>query len=299
MLLPVFYLMDVKSADITGCGCRQYNLQAAFKLRCADLAQPFSAKLYEQHQSFCLFVEWDTNSFTQNKAFTHFTDAMIAAAFHYKYEGLQSGYPFFIINDISNDLSEFIEKINSCFVKQGFNGIKYIAIQNKSIASFITDSQPPEGVSFIKTPGDADTTYYNLLLSDAPFSNLIIAEAASCAEVQNIVQRLNETERRLKEKHPKTYYLLSMIADLAVRNTQTQEQLTTLYEKVKALEHNLKQDLGNKGYRKKISKIVEFYKYEYEILPKWYKQLGHIIKVLMGKRTFKSLFKDDVKKYTV
>lgn len=44
-------------------------------------------------------------------------------------------------------------------------------------------------------------------------------------------------------------------------------------------------------------RILDFYKYEYEILPSWYKRIGHIIKVCMGRRTFLSLFRDDVKKY--
>jgi len=37
--------------------------------------------------------------------------------------------------------------------------------------------------------------------------------------------------------------------------------------------------------------ILEWYKKEYEVLPMWYQRFGHIIKVIMGKRTFKSLFK--------
>ena len=37
--------------------------------------------------------------------------------------------------------------------------------------------------------------------------------------------------------------------------------------------------------------ILAWYKQEYEVLPGWYKKFGHVIKVLMGKRTFKSLFK--------
>jgi hypothetical protein len=37
--------------------------------------------------------------------------------------------------------------------------------------------------------------------------------------------------------------------------------------------------------------ILDWYAKEYEVLPKWYKRFGHIIKVLMRKRTLKSLFK--------
>ena len=36
--------------------------------------------------------------------------------------------------------------------------------------------------------------------------------------------------------------------------------------------------------------VKEWYHKEYEVLPLWYKQFGHIIKVLSGKRSFKSLF---------
>ena len=43
--------------------------------------------------------------------------------------------------------------------------------------------------------------------------------------------------------------------------------------------------------------IVSWYKNEYEVLPVWYKRVGHILKVLTGKRSFRSLFNDNVKKY--
>jgi hypothetical protein len=45
------------------------------------------------------------------------------------------------------------------------------------------------------------------------------------------------------------------------------------------------------------AKINSFYYYEYEILPLWYKKIGHIIKVLQGKRRFRSLYNSNVKKY--
>jgi len=38
-------------------------------------------------------------------------------------------------------------------------------------------------------------------------------------------------------------------------------------------------------------KTLQWYEDQYEVLPLWYKRFGHIIKVFMGKRSFKSLFK--------
>jgi len=49
--------------------------------------------------------------------------------------------------------------------------------------------------------------------------------------------------------------------------------------------------------KKQTADNVEWYHHEYEILPTWYKRLGHIVKVLMGRRTFRSLFSDKAKKY--
>ena len=54
--------------------------------------------------------------------------------------------------------------------------------------------------------------------------------------------------------------------------------------------------LGKEVAQKEYYDLREWYHGEYEILPLWYKRLGHIIKVLIGKRTFRSLFSDNVKK---
>ncbi len=55
--------------------------------------------------------------------------------------------------------------------------------------------------------------------------------------------------------------------------------------------------LSKEVQEKEYYDIIDWYNHEYEILPLWYKQLGHIIKVIMGKRSFRSLFSDNVKKY--
>ncbi|WP_207512314.1 hypothetical protein [Longitalea luteola] len=54
--------------------------------------------------------------------------------------------------------------------------------------------------------------------------------------------------------------------------------------------------LGKEVGEKEYYEIRQWYHQEYEILPLWFKRLGHIVKVLTGKRTFKSLFSDNVKR---
>lgn len=39
--------------------------------------------------------------------------------------------------------------------------------------------------------------------------------------------------------------------------------------------------------------LLKWYHEQYEVLPVWYKRFGHIIKVFTGKRTLRSLFKDE------
>ena len=55
--------------------------------------------------------------------------------------------------------------------------------------------------------------------------------------------------------------------------------------------------LSKEIQEKEYHEVLDWYHNQYEILPLWYKRLGHIIKVIMGKRTFRSLFNDNVKKY--
>ena len=54
---------------------------------------------------------------------------------------------------------------------------------------------------------------------------------------------------------------------------------------------NMGKEAGKEDYKA----IQEWYDKEYEVLPIWYKRTGHVLKVIMGKRSFASLF-DDSKK---
>jgi hypothetical protein len=55
--------------------------------------------------------------------------------------------------------------------------------------------------------------------------------------------------------------------------------------------------LGKKVRETEYHDLRQWYHNEYEVLPLWFKRLGHIIKVLIGKRTFRSLFSDKVKSH--
>jgi hypothetical protein len=48
-------------------------------------------------------------------------------------------------------------------------------------------------------------------------------------------------------------------------------------------------------WKQNLTETKTWYYKEYEVLPLWFKRLGHIVKVLQGHRTFKSLFSNNVK----
>jgi hypothetical protein len=105
--------------------------------------------------------------------------------------------------------------------------------------------------------------------------------------------RLKRVEQELAVSHDRFYRLAteSLQAKLAVAAQEREisrlrEERSTLLE---LLELSSKHD--------EVNYILKFYKNEYEILPLWYKRLGHIIKVIQGKRSFRSLFDKRVKKY--
>ncbi|RTL59634.1 MAG: hypothetical protein EKK37_07690 [Sphingobacteriales bacterium] len=56
-------------------------------------------------------------------------------------------------------------------------------------------------------------------------------------------------------------------------------------------------EIAKNKYKDDYLELFKFYQNEYESLPLWYKRFGHILKVAMGKRTLRSLFNDNVKKY--
>jgi hypothetical protein len=75
---------------------------------------------------------------------------------------------------------------------------------------------------------------------------------------------------------------------LMSKSERAQEQLDS---------YTLNYNITIARYKQQVTELLRFYTNEYEILPLWYKRLGHVIKVFMGKRSFRSLFDDKAKEY--
>jgi glycosyltransferase involved in cell wall biosynthesis len=76
--------------------------------------------------------------------------------------------------------------------------------------------------------------------------------------------------------------LVTLTEELRLKNTSLQDE-------VNYIRRTGNMDSGESA-EGRLEKIKEWYRKEYEELPLWYKRFGHLLKVLKGKRSLKSLF---------
>jgi regulator of replication initiation timing len=211
----------------------------------------------------------------------------------------------------------------------------YISIDGKPVIGFISDETKTGSKSdrrrdtllsgileqgwsslvcwaFIKTPaggiepvGDVPV-FVNHLGTEKDFKELYLSDLQTITEYilfsEDTFDKTQELEQNFYEALQATisqYPLLKKglwdfvqekrtAARLRSRNASLEEKLANAEKTISVIRDKYKDDYEN---------LFKWYHNEYEILPLWYKRFGHILKVLMGKRTFRSLFNDDVKKY--
>jgi hypothetical protein len=148
----------------------------------------------------------------------------------------------------------------------------------------------------IYTAGDLSSiqqAYTTLLNNAAAETNALFIKVSQPGELTAVNQALAADEVQFQQQHPLLYAL--------------KHQVKNLQQQVQQLEHLLgaaQQEISNQVEHNRILRsssqaaaLQNYYNNEYEVLPLWYKRLGHLIKVFTGKRTLRSLFNDNVKKY--
>jgi len=138
------------------------------------------------------------------------------------------------------------------------------------------------------------TDYYSILLAgDRSYNNDLFFYSLSTPAQHSGLAALRQIENRLRQDFP--------IQISLIRENQRLEKELKALKKIQASTEaeleNHKQYLEVLRSTHPTKELQDYYTHEYEILPLWFKRLGHLVKVLTGKRTFRSLFRDDVKKY--
>jgi hypothetical protein len=190
---------------------------------------------------------------------------------------------------------ELIKDLENKLTGQGFSDLLFMEVNKTQNLSFVHFN---EGIS------DENDFYnwYTEALCNSPSRLNIFSSLKNKELVNKLLSWQNDAEKKFQSNESKTYHLLiefykkfEEISDYKLLVKGLNEDLSSKNDYLDFILGKFKQE--DEIDVNALMKIKKFYYNEYEILPTWYKRLGHIIKVIMGKRTFRSLFNDNVKKY--
>jgi hypothetical protein len=171
--------------------------------------------------------------------------------------------------------------LQQCATTQGFSSIQSI---------------PAAVLQTIYSSGEKQTiirAYKSCLQSTDSTSGVLYINVLQPGDLEIINQALEAEEALFAEQDPGLFTV-----------KKQNRQLHIKIQQLERLCQAAQQEIGNQVSHNQILRsasqataLQNYYNNEYEVLPLWYKRLGHIIKVFTGKRSFKSLFSDKAKKY--
>jgi hypothetical protein len=228
----------------------------------------------------------EQNSLKQNGNDSYMED-IISLFFQPSYF-LSNDKPVIFLRKKSSLHSEFIERLSEKCMKQGLS-VLFLETKNSGSVDNWTNQFTYEITS--------SAVDYNAIIENW-LSHFL--ENKEPGEIHFLCRQgepgLSAAFNKMQEK------------EIALHNTEQYKFANLAYQKQKLIEKYKKElelrvsaekdtQLYLSMQKKQTADNVEWYHHEYEVLPTWYKRLGHIIKVLTGQRTFRSLFSNKVKKY--
>lgn len=257
----------------------------------------YNESFFKNNNRFCVALQ---SSILKNKpkesSDNTLAEHLGAVLFNIQYYKL-NGNPVIIILTSKNESPDnLLGKLKDTFEYLGYDRVYYCLLDETMSIVKTNIAQKVETYNYLTNDSLKvySQTYYNLLEINNNSHLLLLFFLPNMISFDNFYSEINQIEEKFKKNNPLKSLLL--------------EESTRFRKEVEKYEINiylLKKDLESKqAYiaslnipESTMKKVANFYYYEYEILPKWYKQFGHIIKVITGKRTFRSLFSDKVKKY--
>lgn len=233
------------------------------------------AEKYLHNQPFCLLLQ------LQKQLTIDEANNVIAFFFFSNYH--KPGGTHLIIVEAENEpvLQAGIEMLQQSAKAQAFPAVQVIvaaALQNR----------------YADNEKQAITNVYKSWLQSPNISSHILYINVSQLGALEIIDQALEAEEGLFRQQNASLYSLKN------QNRQLQKQV----QQLELICQLAQQEISNQVSHNQILRsqshataLQNYYNSEYEVLPLWYKRLGHIIKVLIGKRSFRSLFSDKVKKY--
>ena len=247
-----------------------------------DFIQAFRKYLYTKEVNFPFFIGVGSANYLSEEIILEY---ILPVTFHYKY--VQQSFETPLIALSKDYTIQSAKLISDIFMKQGYEGIKIINFPQDELIK--NDRNTRDSINII----------YDNYFNSVNFSNpLLFIAVDSIESITGTMDKLEKAEEQSLKKYPQVAGLLKQLQECAFENKRISFETGKLKKKLDSIQiYNSIYSEPETLNRKRVSDIVKFYKNEYEILPLWYKRFGHVLKVITGKRTFRSLFNDNVKKY--
>ncbi len=203
-----------------------------------------------------------------------------------------SGQPLVMpifLGDSGSPSSTTLEIIINYFKGQGIEKIQLPLFEYHQTKNHIQDTPYCSLISFNPLLQENVQQFLDTGFTKNKFSGKIIISFGNDNMEHNLqLDTINQIEDYLKT-NSKFFFYNSNVAELNyIEEKELWKKRALLYQSFLRLSKTVQE--------KEYYEVLNWYHTEYETLPLWYKRLGHIIKAIMGKRSFRSLFNDNIKK---
>jgi hypothetical protein len=249
------------------------------------------AAIFEMNAPFCLAVSAELLSTNVNEV----KDTLIGCLGYNTYHTHFNKKFLFLYSDAG----QTVDKRTTAWLANFLNSLAFYNVKIISLSS----SQPcPEAAFFYyQDQSDLEKVTQNIcttLLERATPVNIVLDRSIQYSTTiefieQQVKNNISEREWNLivhNEKNLRQFSALQVELENLKNLSKSQKDYLDFL-----LNRHTMEDAELELSR--FEKIKRYYHYEYEILPLWFKRFGHLIKVATGKRSFRSLFDDNVKKY--
>lgn len=275
MLIDVFYVIPqgIQPETAESIPALELNLPGDNTTACFKTATALSVS-----NQFCLYLNISST-------ITHEMARDIVSFFFFGNYYKQQAIPLVLLQAANeNDLQAGIDLLQQAAKAQGYSQLNLRRLKpgDKEASTVYTAND----LSLIQKA-------YTGLLNNAAIENAMYIKVLQPGDIMAVNQALAAEEMQFQQQSPLLYALKQQVKQL-------QQQVLHLQQLSGAAQQEISNQVEHNHILRSSSHsnaLQNYYNNEYEVLPLWYKRLGHLIKVFTGKRTFRSLFNDNVKKY--
>lgn len=274
MLRPVYYIIDAEALN----EWRASATNGSIILRIDILDQKALQTLYQQLQnvqagftfSLCLAV---TEAFNKDSI-----NNIIAFFFFPQYQQFGHEPVILVENRTQKGFETFSAALVEGAAQQGF--IRIHLIEKNPDLIYTAEDKERLADDYRQALQNGTEKSFYLAVSDSSemeaISTLLKEVESAFATDNEAVYNMQKENKALKEKVDELQYQLA-VAEKEISHMSSHMAVLNSTSQAVSLQN--------------------YYNNEYEVLPRWYKQLGHVLKVISGKRTLHSLFDKKAKKY--